>query len=147
MVSVDLIRQCLPRLIVNLKASATPLPFSHRATLRIGKPRHVRPAVASSIERGPDAKGSHRPVTDSGRKQETKSGELPMNYLVGCRDIELLCRRRAALDREHSWKWLGEAERWRNHEHREVSSRVPHHPLHPGPMAMGPNTINGDLHK
>jgi hypothetical protein len=70
-----------------------------------------------------------------------------MNHLVGCRDMELLCRRRAALDREHSWKWLGEAERWRNLEHREISSRVPHHPLHPGPMAMGPNTIDGDLHK
>jgi hypothetical protein len=70
-----------------------------------------------------------------------------MNNLVGCRDLELLCRRRAALDREHSWKWLGEAERWRNLAHREISSRVPHHPLHPGPMAMGPNTIDGDLHK
>jgi hypothetical protein len=68
-----------------------------------------------------------------------------MNNLVGCRDIELLCRRRAALDHEHSWKWLGEAVRWRDLAHREISSSG--HPLLPGPMAMGPNTVDGDLHR
>jgi hypothetical protein len=68
-----------------------------------------------------------------------------MNHVVGCRDIELLCRRRATLDHEHSWKWLGEAARWRNLADREISSGG--HPLHPGPMSMGPNTIDGDLHR
>jgi hypothetical protein len=70
-----------------------------------------------------------------------------MNNLVGCSDVELLCGRRAASDRQHSSKWLGEAERSRNLADREISSSVPHHHLHPGPMAMGPNTIDGDLHK
>jgi hypothetical protein len=68
-----------------------------------------------------------------------------MNNLVGCRDIELLCRQRAALDHEHSWKWLGEAERWRDLAYREITFSG--HPLRPGPMAMGPNTIDGDLRK
>jgi hypothetical protein len=68
-----------------------------------------------------------------------------MSDLVGCRDMELLCRHRAAVDREHSWKWLGEAERWKDLAHREIASRFRAMPMHPGPMAMGPNTIEGDL--
>jgi hypothetical protein len=60
-----------------------------------------------------------------------------MNDLIGCRDMELLCRRRAVLDTQHSWKWLGEAERWRDIAHRETASRF--QAMHPGPMAMGPN--------
>jgi hypothetical protein len=51
--------------------------------------------------------------------QTTKFREMPVNDLVGCRDMELLCRRRAALDTQHSWMWLGEAERWRDLAHRE----------------------------
>lgn len=65
-----------------------------------------------------------------------------MNDLIGCRDMELLCRQRAMLDTQHGWKWLGEAERWRDIAHRETTSRF--QAMHPGPMAMGPNTIEGD---
>ena len=57
-----------------------------------------------------------------------------MNDLIGCREMELLCRRRAALDSAHSWKWLGEAERWRDLAHREAASRFH---MRAGPMAMG----------
>ena len=64
-----------------------------------------------------------------------------MNDRVGCREMELLCRHRAALDARHSWKWLGEADRWRDLAHREAAVLRPEHP---GPMAMGPNTIKGD---
>lgn len=46
-----------------------------------------------------------------------------MNDLSECRDMELLCRHRAALDTAHSWKLLGEAERWRDLAHREAVSR------------------------
>jgi hypothetical protein len=46
-----------------------------------------------------------------------------MNDLVGCRDMELLYRRRAALDTQHSWRWLGEAELWRDLANRETASR------------------------
>jgi hypothetical protein len=46
-----------------------------------------------------------------------------VNDLVGCRDLKLLCRRRGALDTRHSWKWLGEAERWKVLAHREIASR------------------------
>jgi hypothetical protein len=60
---------------------------------------------------------------------------------MSCRDIELLYRQRAVLDCEHSWKWLGEAERWEHLAQKETASRF----KRIGPMAMGPNTINGDL--
>jgi hypothetical protein len=64
-----------------------------------------------------------------------------VNDRVGCREMELLCRHRAALDPGHSWKWLGEADRWRDLARGEADAR---HAEHPGPMAMGPNTIEGD---
>ena len=35
-----------------------------------------------------------------------------MKQQMSCRDMELLYRQRAVFDSEHSWKWLGEAERW-----------------------------------
>jgi hypothetical protein len=65
-----------------------------------------------------------------------------MNDPIGCRDMELLCRHRAALDTQHSWKWLGEAERWKDLAHREAASRF--HAEHAGSMTMGPNTMEGD---
>ena len=60
-----------------------------------------------------------------------------MNDSIGCRDMELLCRQRATFDIQHSWKWLGEAERWKDLAHRETASRF--HAVHAGPMTMGPN--------
>ena len=70
-----------------------------------------------------------------------------MNNLVGCREIESLCRERALSDPAHSWKWLGEADRWSDLAHREITSRFQQRPMHAGPMAMGPNTIEGDSHR
>ena len=62
--------------------------------------------------------------------------------IVGARDMETLCRRHAASDPQHSWRWLGKAERWRDLAHKESASRF--HAKYPGPMAMGPNSILGD---
>jgi hypothetical protein len=45
-----------------------------------------------------------------------------MNDPIGCRDMELLCRQRATFDIQHSWKWLGEAERWKDLAHRSCFS-------------------------
>jgi len=67
-----------------------------------------------------------------------------MNNIAGCREIESLCRQRAVSDRAHSWKWLGEADRWNELEHREIASRIQMNTMPAGPMAMGPNTIEGD---
>ncbi len=36
-----------------------------------------------------------------------------MSDVAGCRAMEMLCRQRAKVDPKHSWKWLGEADRWR----------------------------------
>ena len=65
-----------------------------------------------------------------------------MNDPIGCRDMELLCRQRATFDIQHSWKWLGEAERWKDLAHREAASRF--NAEYTGPMTMGPNTREGD---
>lgn len=67
-----------------------------------------------------------------------------MSDLAGCRYMERLCRQRAVFDHAHSWKWLGEAERWKDLAHLEVGDRFREKPIHPSPMAMGPNTIEGD---
>ena len=78
-----------------------------------------------------------------------ESWEVSMNNLLDCRGMELLYRERAKADPEHSTKWLGQAERWRELARYENAWRVrPHNTsrmqMHPGPMAMGPNTIRGD---
>ena len=70
-----------------------------------------------------------------------------MSDLAGCRYMERLCRQRAVFDHPNSWKWLGEAERWKDLAHLKVGSRFREKPLCPGPMAMGPNTIEGDSHR
>jgi hypothetical protein len=70
-----------------------------------------------------------------------------MNDLAGCRYMERLCRQRAVFDHAHSWKWLGEADRWSDLAHQETASHFQNNPMHAGPMAMGPNTIEGDSHR
>ena len=70
-----------------------------------------------------------------------------MNDLINCHAMELLCHQRALVDPEDSWKWLARAERWKNLGHRKITSRFKwSNPEQPdlGPMAMGPNTIDGD---
>ena len=70
-----------------------------------------------------------------------------MNNIVGCREIESLCRERALSDPAHSWKWLGEADRWSDLAHREIASSFQQHSMHAGPMSIGPNTVKGDSHR
>jgi hypothetical protein len=70
-----------------------------------------------------------------------------MNSIAGCREIETLCRQRAISDRAHSWKWLGEADRWNELAHREIAARFQNKPTHAGPVAIGSNTIKGDSHR
>jgi hypothetical protein len=67
-----------------------------------------------------------------------------MSDLASCRYMERLCRQRAVFDHAHSSKWLDEAERWKDLAHLEVGDRFREKLLYPGPMAMGPNTIEGD---
>ena len=70
-----------------------------------------------------------------------------MDDLLNYRGMELLCRQRAIVEPEHTWKWLGQAERWRNLGHRKITSRFKRSNSEQpdlGPMAIGPNTIDGD---
>jgi hypothetical protein len=64
-----------------------------------------------------------------------------MDRIVGCREVESLCRRRAISDPVHGWKWLDQADRWSALEHREIASRFQNNPMHAGPMALGPNQL------
>ena len=63
------------------------------------------------------------------------------NLIVGCREIELLCRQRAISDPARNWKWLGEADRWSDLAHGELASRFQNNEMHAGPMAMGQTTL------
>jgi hypothetical protein len=65
-----------------------------------------------------------------------------MQQLLGCRELELLCRLRATFDTQHRWKWLSEAQPWGDLAHRETVARYGEHP---GPMAIGPNTVGHKL--
>ena len=51
-----------------------------------------------------------------------------MNDQLGCHDMEMLCRQRAKVDLKHNWKWLGEADRWRQLGHNEIAWRFHHAP-------------------
>jgi len=72
-----------------------------------------------------------------------------MSDISECRDMELWCRQRARAEPENSWRWLGQAERWRELAHSRIAAqfqnRSTQQQMHAGPMAMGPNTIKGDL--
>ena len=70
-----------------------------------------------------------------------------MKELADVRYMERLCRQRAVFDPPHSSKSLGEAERWRDLGHLKVGDRFREKPPHPGPMAMRPNTLEGDSHR
>jgi hypothetical protein len=75
----------------------------------------------------------------------------PMSDISDCRDMELWCLQRARAEPENSGKWLGQAERWRELAHSKIASEFRNRnvrpQMHAGPMAMGPNTVNGDLRK
>ena len=46
-----------------------------------------------------------------------------MKEMLGYRALGSLCRQRAVFDPDHSWKWLGQAERWEHLAAAEVASR------------------------
>jgi hypothetical protein len=61
-----------------------------------------------------------------------------MNDQLICHDMEMLCRQRAKVDLKHNWKWLGEADRWRQLGHNEIAWRFQQRnmqQMHAGPMA------------
>jgi hypothetical protein len=69
-----------------------------------------------------------------------------MSDLVDCRAMELMYRQRARANPANSWKWLGQAERWRELGKRETAWRFQRRgtqqQMHAGPMAMGPNPVS-----
>jgi hypothetical protein len=71
-----------------------------------------------------------------------------MSDLKDCKDMELLYRARAAADPQHSGKWLGQAERWRDLAKREAAWRFQRRgsqqQMHTGPMATQPSRVEGD---
>jgi hypothetical protein len=71
-----------------------------------------------------------------------------MSDLTDCRGMELLYRERAKADPEHSTKWLGQAERWRELAHSEnawrFQRRSARQQMHAGPMAVQPRAAEGD---
>ena len=73
-----------------------------------------------------------------------------MSEIKECREMELWCLQRARAEPENRWKWVGQAERWRDLAHSQIAfnfQKTGHKQMHAGPMQVGPNTINGDLRK
>jgi hypothetical protein len=73
-----------------------------------------------------------------------------MSEIKDCREMELWCLRRAVAEPHNQWKWLGQAERWRELAHQRIAfnfQKTSQRQMHAGPMLMGSNTINGDFRK
>ena len=69
---------------------------------------------------------------------------------IDSRAMELMCLQCAKIDPENKAKWLVQAERWRALSHSQSawkSQQRNNQQMHAGPMAMGPNTINGDTRR
>jgi hypothetical protein len=70
-----------------------------------------------------------------------------MSDAADCRAMELLCQHRATADPEHSGKWLGQADRWRDLAKREDAWRLQRRDnqrqMHAGPMTVGPSAVSG----
>jgi hypothetical protein len=77
-----------------------------------------------------------------------KAEENHMSDLADCRAMELMYQQRAEANPANSWKWLGQAERWRELGKQEAAwrfqRRSTQQQMHAGPMAMGGLTISGD---
>jgi hypothetical protein len=57
-----------------------------------------------------------------------------------CRKMQLWCLQRARAEPEHSAKWLGQAERWRQLGRSQIQQGQ-----YTGPMTVGPYTVSGDI--
>jgi hypothetical protein len=70
-----------------------------------------------------------------------------LNDIAECRELELRCLQRARAEPENSWKWLGQAERWRELAYSRVAAkfrkRVAQQQMTARPMQMGPDPITG----
>jgi len=69
---------------------------------------------------------------------------------IDSRAMELMCLQCARIDPENRSKWRAQAERWRALSHSQSawkSQRRNSQQMYAGPMAMGPNTVNGDTRK
>ena len=70
-----------------------------------------------------------------------------MNDISECSEMESHCLQRARAEPENSWKWLGQAERWREVAHSQVAVKFRKHTaqqqMTAGPMQMGPDPITG----
>src|SRR5664279_2103598 len=77
-----------------------------------------------------------------------KGRNLMSSDISHCRAMEVWCRQRARAEPGKSWKWLGQAERWRELAHDRIAfkfqKRSVHQQIYAGPMQMGPNTVKGD---
>lgn len=59
--------------------------------------------------------------TEDNRVDQCK--EIPMKSVQRYRAMASICRQRAVFDPQHSWKHLGDAERWEHLAHAEIADR------------------------
>jgi hypothetical protein len=62
-------------------------------------------------------------LTSTEIKRVVKCREIPMKSVQHYRAMASICRQRAVFDPQHSWKHLGDAERWEHLAHAEIADR------------------------
>ena len=62
-------------------------------------------------------------LTSTENKRVAPCGETAMKSVQRYRAMASICRQRAVFDPQHSWKHLGDAERWEHLAHAEIADR------------------------
>jgi hypothetical protein len=62
-------------------------------------------------------------LTSTENKRMDQRKEIAMKSVQHYRAMASICRQRAVFDPQHSWKHLGDAERWEHLAHAEIADR------------------------
>jgi hypothetical protein len=62
-------------------------------------------------------------LTSTETMRVVKCREIAMKSVQHYRAMASICRQRAVFDPQHSWKHLGDAERWEHLAHTEIADR------------------------
>jgi hypothetical protein len=62
-------------------------------------------------------------LTSTENKRVDQCKEIAMKSVQRYRAMASICRQRAVFDPQHSWKHLGDAERWEHLAHAEIADR------------------------
>jgi hypothetical protein len=71
-----------------------------------------------------------------------------MSEIKDCREMELWCLQRARTEPENHWKWVGQAEKWRDLAHSQIAfnfQKTSHKQMHA--WVLPPRTEHGPVQR